>query len=34
MEIEQFDLRYREKLPLVLKNINCAIGAKEKVRVM
>ena len=34
IEIERFDLRYREQLPLVLKDISCAIGAKEKVRVV
>lgn len=31
VEIEHFDLRYREQLPLVLKDINCTIGAREKV---
>ena len=34
IEIERFDLRYREQLPLVLKYINCTIGAKEKVSVV
>ena len=34
VEIERFDLRYREQLPVVLKDINCAIGAKEKVSVV
>ena len=33
IEIERFDLRYREQLPLVLRDVNCVIGAKEKVRV-
>ena len=31
--IEDFDLKYREGLPLVLKQINCVIGAGEKVNV-
>ncbi|XP_031562171.1 multidrug resistance-associated protein 1-like [Actinia tenebrosa] len=29
--IETFDLRYRENLPLVLKNINCDIAPGEKI---
>ena len=29
--IEEFDLRYREGLPLVLKQLNCAIKPGEKV---
>ena len=31
IEIENFELRYREQLPLVLKDMNCAIREKEKV---
>ena len=31
MRIEGFDLKYREGLPLVLKNIDCAIEPGEKV---
>lgn len=34
IEIERFNLRYREQLPPALKDINCAIGAKEKVSVV
>ena len=34
VEIEHFDMRYREQLPLVLKDINCIIGAREKVSVL
>jgi len=34
IEIERFDLRYREQLPLVLKDISCAIGAKEKIGIV
>ncbi|KAJ7390661.1 Multidrug resistance-associated protein 1 [Desmophyllum pertusum] len=34
IEIERFDLRYREQLPVVLKDINCAIGAKEKIGIV
>ena len=34
IEIERFDLRYREQLPLVLKDINGTIEAREKVRVV
>lgn len=30
---ENFDLRYREGLPLVLKNINCVITPGEKVNI-
>lgn len=30
---EDFDLRYREGLPLVLKNINCVITPGEKVNI-
>ena len=29
--VEEFDLKYREGLPLVLKNINCNIKPGEKV---
>ena len=29
--VEEFDLKYREGLPLVLKNINCYINPGEKV---
>jgi len=32
--IEDFDLKYREGLPLVLKQINCVIGAGEKVGIV
>ena len=32
--MENFNLRYREKLSLVLRDMNCAIRDKEKVRVM
>ena len=31
---EDFDLRYREGLPLVLKNINCVITPGEKVNIV
>ncbi|KAJ7390668.1 Multidrug resistance-associated protein 1 [Desmophyllum pertusum] len=34
VEIERFNLRYREQLPMVLKDINCAIGAKEKIGIV
>lgn len=34
VEIEHFDMRYREQLPLVLKDINCIIGAREKVGIV
>ena len=34
IEIEQFDMRYREQLPLVLKDSNCAIEPREKVSVV
>ncbi|XP_022801988.1 multidrug resistance-associated protein 1-like isoform X2 [Stylophora pistillata] len=34
VEIEHFDMRYREQLPLVLKDINCTIGAREKVGIV
>ena len=33
IEVENFDLRYREQLPLVLKDMNCTISGTEKVRV-
>ena len=32
IEVEEFDLKYREGLPLVLKQINCDIKPGEKVR--
>ena len=31
IEVEEFDLKYREGLPLVLKQISCDIKAGEKV---
>ena len=30
--MENFDVRHRENLPLVLKGINCAIATREKVK--
>ena len=33
IQMENFDLRYREQLPLVLKGINCAFEVREKVSV-
>ena len=33
IEMENFELRYRDHLPLVLRDINCAIAVREKVSV-
>ncbi|XP_068732803.1 multidrug resistance-associated protein 1-like isoform X2 [Montipora capricornis] len=34
IEIENFDLRYREQLPRVLKDLNCVIDVKEKIGIV